>query len=115
MAAAMRAALSYHVEGLAADLENIAFADDAIIPAVVIPSLRRLELVIDDSTDLTSLARLLPEHFPDTAWAVWVLSPLDRLADTHAAFGPSAGCVERVQGWWLRPDDSVTFTEPQLP
>lgn len=114
-AAADRAALSYQVEGLIAGVEDLDFGVASGIPAVVVPSLRRVELVVGEDTNLGALAEAVPAHFPDTGWSVWILAPLHRLTDAHSAFSSSTGCVERLQGWWLRPDQSVTFTEPQLP
>jgi hypothetical protein len=107
--AAEWAALSYRVEGV--DAQVNAFGTATAERLVVVPSLRRVECVVNDESDFAAVALGLSE-LASAGWVVWVLAPLRRLGDAHSAFRREA---EHVQGWWVRSDRSVTFTAPQIP
>jgi hypothetical protein len=110
--AAEWAALSYRVEGVDAQIKPLGPATaPPEVRLVVVPSLRRVECVVDDESDFSAVAREL-EELRQSGWGVWVLTPLRRLGDAHIAFRAEA---DYVQGWWVRPDRSVTFTAPQIP
>jgi hypothetical protein len=110
--AAEWAALSYRIEGVDAQVEPFRGADETPeVRLVVIPSLRRIECVVHEESDFHVIAGEL-DDLKRGGWAVWVLSPLRRLGAAHLAF---RGEAEYIQGWWVRPDDSVTFTTPQIP
>lgn len=111
VAAADWAALSYRVEGRDAQVETLPAGADGDVRLVVVPSLRRVECVLHDESDFTAVARGLDE-MRRSGWAVWILAPLRRLGDAHLAF---RGEADYLQGWWVRPDESVTFTSPQVP
>ena len=111
-AAAEWAALSYRVEGVEALVEPLGVsAKTPEVRVVVVPSLRRFECVVHEESDFDAVARGLDE-LRRSGWGVWVLTPLKQLGDAHLAF---RGEADFVQGWWVRPDSSVTFTAPQIP
>ena len=110
--AAEWAALSYRIEGVDAQVESLNAATRAPeVRLVVVPGLRRVECVVHDESDFEAVATEL-DGFRRSGWGVWVLTPLKRLGDAHLAFH---GGADYLQGWWVRPDKSVTFTAPQIP
>lgn len=110
--AAEWAALSYRVEGVDAQIASLGVAGETSeVRLVVVPSLKRVECVVHAESDFQAVARELVE-LRRSGWGVWILTPLRRLGDAHVAFRDEA---EYVQGWWERPDRSVTFTAPQIP
>ncbi len=107
------AALAYRVEGLDVRIEPLEEPEGKVSEAqlVIVPSLRRVECVVDANSDFEAVARQLAV-MSGSGWSVWVLAPLTRLARARVAFGPA---VDQLQGWWERSDRSVTFTAPQVP
>lgn len=114
-AAARWSVLAYEVSGVEATLEP--FRGD-LAPggrgcngwAVVIPSLGRVECVLDEGSDLGQASTKFHE-LSNAGWAVWALVPLTRLAGAHEAF---QSAVDYVQGWWERKDE-FSFTQPEIP
>ena len=110
--AAEWAALSYRVEGVDAQVEPLGSpTNKPDVRLVIVPALRRVECVVHDECDFDAVALELGD-LRRPGWGVWVLAPLRRLGDAHTAF---RGEADYVQGWWERPDRSVTFTAPQIP
>lgn len=113
-AAASRAAYSYEFDGVEARIESLApdqSGDSRCAGrAVVLPSLRRVECVLDSSTDFDAAGKYLAEYGAE-GWEVWALVPLARLGSAHTAFSHVA---DRVQGWWQRADTIIAFTSPEV-
>jgi hypothetical protein len=78
--------------------------------AVFIPSLQRVECVIDDQVDMTTLL-LSMKTFADAGWDVWALVPQALLGPAHSRFRNHAA---RIQGWWDQ-NDRINFSNPELP
>lgn len=112
--AAGHAAFSYEFEGTSATVEALdpARGDDPRCAgrAVILPDLRRIECVLDSTTDFSAASGYLAGYRAE-GWDVWALVPLARLGEAHTAFGQVADCV---QGWWQREDAAVSFTAPEI-
>jgi hypothetical protein len=113
-AAAQRAVLTYEVADIPASLDRLPQPEQCVGTcsgwAVTIPSLSRIECVLDTDSDLSAASDTLSE-LSSAGWNVWALVPLPRLTKAHEAFQSR---VEFVQGWWEN-DDSFAFTAPEIP
>jgi hypothetical protein len=113
-AAAQRAVLGYEVAGIAASFVPLNLPGQTKSSccgwAVTIPSLGRLECVLDSKADLDAASPELDE-LSNAGWSVWALVPLDRLSRAHEAFQSG---VEFVQGWWDN-NEAIVFTAPEIP
>jgi hypothetical protein len=111
---ALQSALSYELSGHPASVELLdrGFrAGKLCSRVVVVPSLNRLDVVVQDPAELVS-AREFLGHRRAAGWEVWALVPLAQLARAHDT---GRGSVEFVQGWWTRSSGQVAFTSPEIP
>lgn len=113
-AAAQRAVLGYEVAGIAASIGPLDLPRQRETScrgwAVTIPSLGRVECVLDSRADLNAVGPEL-DQLSNAGWSVWALVPLDRLSRAHEAFQSG---VEFVQGWWEN-NGAIAFTAPEIP
>jgi hypothetical protein len=75
----------------------------------VIPSLRRIECLVDDTVDYEQLRTSLAE-LTAAEWTACVLTALGRMAHAHSEL---RGSPVRVQGWWRDEQRAVHFTADQ--
>lgn len=80
------------------------------VRAMVVPSLRTIEVALDDELEPDALVPLA-WHLVEAGWEPVVLVPLHRLGEAHLALR-GVPCV--LQGWWAA-DESVVFTGPERP
>jgi hypothetical protein len=96
-------------EVLLAELVTEAGAVGAV-RAVVAPSVRCVEVALDDGLDPDALIPPAWE-IAGRGWTLVVLTPLERLGDAHTALR-GVPCV--LQGWWSA-DDAVAFSAHETP
>lgn len=105
--------MSYRFEGLDA---LIAHAPDAAdlsgrCQFVVIPSLRRVDCIIGESSSFDEIAGQI-SLLGERGWSVWALVPQHSLPSAHLAF---QSCAAQLQGWTVRDGATVSFTAPEDP
>jgi hypothetical protein len=102
------AATSYKINGWeAVEID----ADETGLSELHVEALRRTECFLAQESEFETLrTRLLESSQP--GWEVWGIVPLELLGAAHASL---RGVTDRVQGWWLKADGSISFTLPQIP
>lgn len=88
--------------------EEVAILDS--LPAVVAPSERRVECVLDHTADPT-VAGVASNRLAALGWELWVLVPVARMGTAHAVL---RGLPLRLQPWW-RDGAGVHFGGPEVP
>lgn len=84
--------------------------DGGTLQAVVVPALRRVELVLDEQAAFDAVRHDLTRWL-ESGWTVSALTPLDRLGEAHSTL---RGLALVLQGCWLR-DSQVRFTSAETP
>jgi hypothetical protein len=94
--------------GVGASVAPVA-APAGVEAVTVIPSLRRIECLVDDTVDYAALRASLAE-LTGAEWTACVLTALGRMAHAHSEL---RGSPVRVQGWWRDEQRAVHFTADQ--
>ncbi|KQS71209.1 hypothetical protein ASG41_20980 [Modestobacter sp. Leaf380] len=84
--------------------------DAGTLHAVLVPALRRVELVLDEQAPFAAVRHDL-SRWLESGWEVSALTPLDRLGEAHTTL---RGLALVLQGCWLR-DSQVRFTSGETP
>lgn len=87
-----------------------AFHPDGVEAVTVIPGLRRIECLVDDSVDYESLWKSL-RGLTSAEWTACVLTSLPAMATAHEEL---RGTPVRLQGWWRDEHRAVHFTADQV-
>lgn len=101
-------ARSYEVEGHSA-VPFWEIHGPGPLPDLVLPDLRRVEVVTDNEVGEADVERL--KTLRGIGLDVWVLVPRSCLAQAHSVLGAVA---DRIQPWWVE-RDAIRFGAPRLP